>query len=116
LLAGESDFSSSDLIDLAQSKDAKVRATVALRADLPLGMMISLSNDPKSNVRAALASSSGVSRAATVVSRLLEDKDADVVAALAANPTVSVEIVRLIASDGPRAARKVATGRLAVAV
>lgn len=103
-------------MNLAQSKDAKVRATVALRTDLPMGMMISLSNDAKSAVRAALASSAGVSRVATVISRLLEDKDSDVVSALASNPTVSTEIVQIIASDGPRGARKAANDRLALSV
>lgn len=106
------ELTSDEYMVLVQSKDVSARAAAASRSDAPLGALIAFTQDPKPEVRAAVASNPGIGRTTTVVARLAEDKSLDVVKALIDNPAVSHETVEKIATDGARAARAYAQERL----
>lgn len=101
-----------ELINLASSRDASIRESVAARPDAPISALIVLAQDPKSKVRRALASNAAVARAESVQGMLVTDKDADVALALAANPaTPHAALLRLL-EHGKKSVRKAAQERL----
>src|SRR5680860_377079 len=67
-----------ELINLASSRDASIRESVAARPDAPISALIVLAQDSKSKVRRALAANSAVARAVSVQGMLAADKDSDV--------------------------------------
>ena len=104
--------SGSELFNLATSKDAKIRESLAARPDAPFSVLILLAQDSKSNVRKALAGNPAVGIAVSVLSILSSDKDADVVLALVENAVTPVETVRALLDHGKKTVRKAAESRL----
>ncbi len=104
--------SGSELFNLATSKDAKIRESLAARPDAPLSVLILLAQDSKSNVRKALAANPAVGIAASVLSILAADKDTDVVLALVENAATPVATVRALLDHGKKNVRKGAQSRL----
>ena len=104
--------SGSELFNLATSKDAKIRESLAARPDAPLSVLILLAQDSKSNVRKALAANPAVGIAASVLSILAADKDTDVVLALVENAATPVATVRALLDHGKKNVRKAAQSRL----
>lgn len=101
-----------ELINLASSRDASIRQSVAARPDAPISALIVLAQDPKSKVRQALAANSAVARAESVQGMLIADKDADVALALVANPaTPQAALLRLL-EHGKKSVRNAAQERL----
>lgn len=110
--AASGELTGDEYMDLVRSKDVSARVAAAGRADAPLGALIAFTQDPKPEVRAAVASNPGIGRTTTVIARLADDKNIDVVRALIDNPSVPHEAVEKIAADGPKAARGYAQARL----
>ncbi len=104
--------SGSELFNLATSRDAKIRESLAARPDAPLSVLILLAQDSKSNVRKALAANPAVGIAASVLSILAADKDTDVVLALVENAATPVATVRALLDHGKKNVRKAAQSRL----
>ena len=104
--------SGSELFNLATSKDAKIRESLAARPDAPLSVLILLAQDSKSNVRKALAANPAVGIAASVLSILAADKDTDVVLALVENAATPVATVRALLDHGKKNVRKASQARL----
>lgn len=106
------DASGAELFQLATSKDAKIRESLAARTDAPLSVLIQLAQDGKSRVRETLAANPAVGNSASVLGLLSADKDADVVLALATNPAVPETTVRALLDHGKKQVRKAAEARL----
>ena len=106
------DASGTELLQLATSKDAKIRESLASRQDAPLSALIQLAQDGKSRVREALAANPAVGGAASVLGILADDKDADVVLALVANPAVPIGTVRSLLNHGKKNVRQAAEARM----
>lgn len=104
--------SGSELFHLATSKDGKIRESLAARPDAPLSVLILLAQDSKSNVRKALAANPAVGIAASVLSILSTDKDADVVLALVDNAATPAATLRALLDHGKKNVRKAAESRL----
>ncbi|MCB2412535.1 hypothetical protein LGT39_06690 [Demequina sp. TTPB684] len=102
-----------ELINLASSRDASIRESVAARQDAPISAMIVLAQDSKSKVRYALASNPAVVKAQSVLGMLAADKDTDVGIALAMNPATPLDTLRTLAEDGKKGVRKLAAERIA---
>src|SRR6478735_8773523 len=77
------------------SRNALVRASIAARADCPLGLMVTLAHDFSADVRAAVARNSHAQR--TVMAYLSADRSVDVLRALLENPSLPGEIVEELA-------------------
>lgn len=101
-----------ELINLASSRDASIRESVAARPDAPISALIVLAQDSKSKVRRALAANSAVARAESVQGMLVTDKDSDVVLALAFNPATPVATLRRLLDHGKKSVRNAAQERL----
>ncbi|HZJ39801.1 MAG TPA: hypothetical protein VFD20_02470 [Demequina sp.] len=101
-----------ELINLASSRDASIRESVAARPDAPISALIVLAQDSKSKVRRALAANSAVARAVSVQGMLAADKDSDVVLALAINPATPDETLRRLLDHGKKSVRNAAEERL----
>jgi len=101
-----------ELLNLASSKDAKIRESLAARTDAPLSVLIRLAQDSKSNVRTALAANPAVGVATSVLAILASDKDADVALALVANPATPVTTLRALLDHGKKSVRRAAEARL----
>jgi|SRR5680860_786780 len=101
-----------ELINLASSRDASIRESVAARPDAPISALIVLAQDSKSKVRRALAANSAVARAVSVQGMLAADKDSDVVLALAINPATPDETLRSLLDHGKKSVRNAAEERL----
>jgi len=104
--------SGSELFNLATSKDAKIRESLAARPDAPLSVLILLAQDSKSNVRKALAANPAVGIATSVLSILANDKDGDVVLALVNNVATPAVTLRVLLDNGKKNVRKAAEARL----
>lgn len=104
--------SGSELFNLATSKDAKIRESLAARPDAPLSVLILLAQDSKSDVRKALAANPAVGIATSVLSMLSTDKDADVVLALVENRATPATTLRALLDHGKKSVRKAAESRL----
>lgn len=104
--------SGSELFNLATSKDAKIRESLAARPDAPLSVLILLAQDSKSKVRVALAANPAIGAATSVLSLLSNDKDADVVLALVQNVATPVASLRGLLDHGKKAVRQAAESRL----
>ena len=104
--------SGSELFNLATSKDAKIRESLAARPDAPLSVLILLAQDSKSNVRKALAANPAIGIATSVLSILGSDKDTDVVLALAGNAATPAATLRALLDHGKKSVRKSAEARL----
>lgn len=102
-----------ELINLASSRDASIRESVAARPDAPISALIVLAQDSKSKVRRALAANSAVARAVSVQGMLAADKDSDVALALAINPATPDETLRSLLDYGKKSVRNAAEERLA---
>lgn len=113
--AASGELTGDEYMDIVQSKDVAARVAAAGRPDAPLGALIAFTQDPKQEVRAAVASNPGIGRTTTVIAQLAEDKSIDVVKALVDNPAVPHETVEKIAADGSKAARAYAQEKLALA-
>jgi len=107
--------SSIELLNLASSKDAKIRESLAARTDAPLSVLIRLAQDSKSGVRTTLAANPAVGVAVSVLAILASDKDADVALALVANPATPVTTVRALLDHGKKSVRRAAESRLLAA-
>ena len=94
----EAALSTDQMVALSASKDVRVRELLATRADLPMGVMITLAQDDKPSVRAAMASNVGVVRVPSVIQSLARDRADAVALALVRNPAVSSDTVEVIAS------------------
>lgn len=106
------DASGAELFQLATSKDAKIRESLAARRDAPLSALIQLAQDHKSRVREALAGNPAIGGAASVLGILAADKDADVVLALVKNDAVPVSTVRSLLTHGKKGVRQAAEARM----
>ena len=104
--------SGSELFNLATSKDAKIRESLAARPDAPLSVMILLAQDSKSNVRRALAANPAIGIATSVLSILAGDKDTDVVLALAENAATPAVTLQVLVGHGKKNVRRSAEARL----
>jgi hypothetical protein len=104
--------SGSELFNLASSKDAKIRESLAARPDAPLSVLICLAQDSKSNVRKTLAANPAVGVATSVLAILGADKDADVVLALVENAATPAATLRVLLDHGKKSVRKAAQSRL----
>jgi len=104
--------SGSELFNLASSKDAKIRESLAARPDAPLSVLICLAQDSKSNVRKTLAANPAVGAATSVLAILGADKDADVVLALVENAATPVATLQVLLDHGKKSVRKAAQSRL----
>lgn len=80
-------------IELAGSRSPEVRSALAAQASTPIGVLVMLSHDRRSGVRAAVASNPSVVVSASTVRRLAQDADLHVVRAVAANPAMQWEPV-----------------------
>lgn len=105
------DASAAELLALVSSKDAKVRLSLAARPDAPLSALIHLAQDSKSGVRKALAANPALARVQTVVTMLCEDKDLDVLIAVAQNPAVPAAWVSALRDHPRRQVRDAAAAR-----
>ncbi len=105
-----------ELINLASSRDASIRESVAARPDAPISALIVLAQDSKPKVRRALASNSAVARAESVQGLLVADKDTDVALALASNPATPDATLRRLLDYGKKSVRLAAEERLASAL
>lgn len=105
--------SAAELINLASSRDASIRESVAARPDAPIGALIVLAQDSKSRVRRALAANAAVARAESVQGMLMADKDSDVALALASNPATPDATLRRLLDYGKKSVRTTAKERLA---
>ncbi len=101
-----------ELINLASSRDASIRESVAARPDAPISALIVLAQDSKSKVRRALAANSAVARAVSVQGMLATDKDSDVALLLAMNPATPDETLRRLLDYGKKSVRNAAEERL----
>jgi hypothetical protein len=101
-----------DFMSLVSSKDSAARAAAAARDDAPMGALLAFAQDPKVEVRVAVASNPGIGRAASIAETLAQDKSADVARALVENPAVGRPTIARIADVGPRSVRPLAQGRL----
>lgn len=104
--------SGSELLNLASSKDAKIRESLAARPDAPVSVLILLAQDSKSPVRRAVAANPSVGVAMSVLSILASDKDADVALALVENPATPADTVRQMLDHGKKNVRRAAEARL----
>lgn len=104
--------SASELLALAGSKDVKVRESLASRFDAPMSVMIHLAQDPKPQVRAALAANPAIASMGSVVSILTSDKDADVLVALVNNEEIAPLRVRILLDHGKKRVRQAVEARL----
>ena len=101
-----------DYMSLVVSKDTSARAAAAARGDAPLGALLAFAQDPKVEVRVAVASNPAIGRATSIAETLAQDKSADVARALVENSAVHLSVIARIADVGPRAVRALAQGRL----
>ncbi len=104
--------SGSELFNLATSRDATIRESLAARPDAPFSVLILLAQDKKSAVRQALAGNPAIGIAASVVSILAADRDTDVVLALVENAATPLDTVRTLVDHGKKSVRKAAEERL----
>jgi len=104
--------SSAELFNVALSKDAKIRESLAARPDAPLSVLIRLAQDSKSSVRMALAGNPAVGGAFSVLSILAGDKDTDVALALVSNAATPVGTLRTLAEHNKKNVRRAAQARL----
>ncbi len=95
---------------LASSKNSVVREAIAGRADLPLGLMVTLAHDKATEVRAAIAANP--SAAPTILEHLVADKHIPVLQALLANPALPPAQVEKLAFHRKSEVRAAAAGRL----
>lgn len=105
--------SGSELLNLASSKDARIRESLAARPDAPVSVLILLAQDPKAGVRRALAANPAIGVATSVLAILSSDRDADVVMALVANEATPVSTLRSLLDHGKKNVRRAAEARLA---
>lgn len=101
-----------DFMSLVASKDASARAAAAARGDAPMGALLAFAQDPKVEVRVAVASNPGIGRAESIAETLAQDKSAEVARALVRNSSVGLSAIARIADVGPRSVRSLAQGRL----
>ena len=101
-----------ELINLASSRDAIIRESVAARPDAPISALIVLAQDSKSKVRRALAANSAIARVESVQAMLVVDKDSGVALALATNPATPDAALRLLLNYGKKSVRNAAKERL----
>lgn len=104
--------SASELLALAGSSDARIRAGVAARPDAPMSVLIHLAQDPKSSVREALAGNPAVASMGSVLGILTADPSADVLVALVENPAIPPLRVRILLDHGKRRVRQAVEARL----
>lgn len=79
------------ILELAESRNALVRAAVAGREDCPFGLMATLAHDFHADVRAALARNPRLLH--SVLEYLARDKSVDVLLALTQNPATGLDIL-----------------------
>ncbi|WP_084106003.1 hypothetical protein [Demequina sp. NBRC 110056] len=81
-------------VQLAASRNALVRATLAASRETPIGVLIHLSTDEHASVRAAVAGNPAVATSVTTVRRLATDPSRPVRDALMMNASVPGSLVR----------------------
>lgn len=105
-------LSADDFMLLVQSKDAAARIAAAAREDAPMGALIAFAQDPKVEVRAAVASNPGIGRTTTVGDALARDRSAEVARALVNNAAVGSGVLAIVAEEGHKSVREEARSRL----
>ncbi len=95
---------------LAQSRNGDVRATIASRDDVPLGLQAALAQDEVTEVRSAMAANAHTVR--SVLDYLRSDKNKAVLASLLANPSTPFSIVDSLAFHRRAGVRRLAIARL----
>ncbi|WP_159449597.1 hypothetical protein [Demequina sp. NBRC 110057] len=108
--AGQPGLHRTQVAVLAGSKNVLVRAAVAARPDLPLGLLVTLAHDRATEVRAAI----GANPTATppIMEHLLGDKQVTVLEALLSNPSLSPALVERLAFHRRAEVRHAAAARL----
>ncbi|WP_084124463.1 hypothetical protein [Demequina sp. NBRC 110054] len=87
----EADLDREQIVEFASSRNPVVRERLAERADLPLGVAVTLVHDSVTDVRLALAGNASVSEA--ILEELAADKQRAVLIALAGNPRVPAALL-----------------------
>ena len=90
-------LSDHELATLARSEEAKVRAAVAERPDMPLTTLLKLAQDPSPAVRAGVARNPRVDIPLELHRELASDKSPEVVFALIENPQVPDSVIAKLA-------------------
>ena len=95
------------LQELAIDRDPEVRASVARRADCPIGLQAALAHDRSQGVRCALAANEHLAPA--VAEYLMRDRDSVVLKALARNATIPQHVLVHLALHKREEVRRLAS-------
>jgi len=106
-------LSDSDLAQLARSDEAKVRASAAAHPNTPLTLLLQLAQDEAHSVRAGVARNPRKDIPEEVLRELANDRAADVVFALIANPSVPDSVIARVMRGKHKDAIAPAKARLA---
>ena len=106
-------LSDNDLVQLARSDEAKVRAGAAAHPNTPLTMLLKLAADEAASVRAGVARNPRRDIPEEVLRELANDKAPDVVFALIANDSVPDSVIARVMRGKHKDAIGPAKARLA---
>ncbi len=112
LEAGAADLDRPRLLTFAAHRDARIRETIALRPDCPMGVLATLAFDSDRTVRRAVAASPRM--ASAIADALATDRDQEVLKALARNPLTDEETLRRLEGHRRSEVRRIARQALAV--
>lgn len=102
------------IMELGSHKSSIIRATIAARADCPLGLMVTLAHDFHTDVRCAVARNPTAQR--TVMEYLAADRHVEVVVALLENPSLPRDLVGALGEHKKSQVRHAAIARLMAGV
>lgn len=108
--AGDPGLHRTQVTVLASSKNVLVRAAIAARPDLPLGLMVTLAHDRATEVRGAIAANPTAS--APIMEHLVTDRHVPVLEALLSNPALPPALVEKLAFHRKAEVRAAAAARL----
>ncbi|WNM24033.1 hypothetical protein RN607_11720 [Demequina capsici] len=106
LEAGAADLARARLLQFASHPDPRIRETIALRPDCPVGVLATLAFDGDRTVRRGVASSPRIPQA--VSTELAGDRDQAVLKALLRNPATDEATVRALAGHRRAEIREIA--------
>ncbi len=107
--------SAAEFLNLATSRDVKIRESVAARTDAPMSVLIHLALDAKTSVRVALASNPVIATMVSVIDLLAADKDIDVLVALVSNDAISASRLAHLGEHAKKRVREAFEMRLTAA-
>ncbi len=110
LEAGAADLARPTLLRYASHRDARIRETIALRPDCPIGVLATLAFDADRSVRRAVAASPRI--IAAIATELLQDRDREVLHSLARNPRTDAATLEILASHRRGDIRRIAARTL----